>query len=106
MFFRCVFFQPFDKPADLRWIEMATEPGAFFFEVKFSRNGNGVRAEVVEVPRDERKLLALFKIVTGSFVVPPCLFIGTRLNALLLCESAVGKVLRSRGLFIHSHCVN
>ena len=85
---------------------MAAEPRTFLFKVKFFRNINSVRSEIVEVPRGESKLKVLLKIVMGSFVVPACLFINACLHGLLLCESAVGEVLRSCKLFIHQHCVN
>jgi hypothetical protein len=84
---------------------LAAEPRAFLFEFKFS-NINGIRPEVVKLPRDESELLVLLKIVTGVFVVAPCLFIGARLHGLLLFESAIGEVLPSRKLIIDPHCVN
>lgn len=106
MFPRFVFsFQQCDKPAEIRWIDVA-EPRAFLFEVKFSWNVNSFRPEVVKLPRDESELLVHLKIVKGLYVVTPCLFIGACLHGLLLFESAIGEVLPSRKLFIDPHCVN
>ena len=126
-----LFFQPFDKTAYVRWIEMGAEPTAFLFELKSFRlfalkffwNKKGLCPEVEEVSRDENKLLVfavaqhwrftpkgilLLIIVAGVFVVAACLFIGAGLRGLLPFEPgpAVVEVLPSRKPFIDAHCVN
>src|SRR6266542_6650239 len=85
---------------------MAAEPRAFLFDVELFRNVNCFRPEVIEVSREQSKLLALLKIAMGWLVVPPCLFIGPYLHRLFLFESPVGKVLPSCKLFIDPHCIN
>lgn len=80
-------FQAFDKPAEIRWIDIV-EPTEILFEFKIL-NINVIRPEVVEVSRDESELLVLRKIVTGIFVVALCLFIGACLHGFLLFESPI-----------------
>ena len=84
-------FQPSEKRAEIAWIDVV-EPTAIPFDLKSFRNTNGVRPEVIEVPRDKGELVVLLKIAKGAF-------------GLFLVESAVGEVLASRKFFIHPHCV-
>jgi hypothetical protein len=84
-------FQPFDKRLKIRWIDVV-EPAAILFKCVVL-DINGVGAKIIKVSRDESKLLALLKLVTGWLAVRSCLSEAAIVH--LPCK-----------LFIHPHGVN